>query len=303
MKFLKELKKNKQLYLLSIPGIICMIVFSYIPMSGHILAFKAYDLKKGFFGGEWVGLKNFEFFFGSNDWKVITFNTVFLNILFIVVTQVAAIVLAILINEVTSRFFKRFFQSVVFLPYFVSWLVVSLMLVALLNSSDGMLNSFLASMGKDKIGFYMNPDYWPTILTIAYVWKFAGYYSIIYLATIIGIPKDYFESASIDGASKLQQILKITLPLMVKTIIIMLLLSIGRIFYGDFGMIYGIIGENGILFPTTDVIDTYVYRALKTLGNFGMASAVGLYQSFMGLITICVFNAIVKKIDPDAQLF
>ena len=154
-----------------------------------------------------------------------------------------------------------------------------------------------------KIGFYMRPEFWPSILTISYVWKFAGYYSIIYLATIIGIPKDYYESAAIDGATKIQQIIRITLPLLSKTIIIMVLLSIGRIFYGDFGMIYGIIGENGILFPTTDVIDTYVYRALKTLGNFGMASAVGLYQSLMGLITICIFNGIVRKIDPEARLF
>lgn len=303
MKVLREISKNRQLYLLSLPGLLCIAIFSYVPISGHLLAFKEYNLQKGFFGGEWMGFQNFEFFFEGKDWITITVNTVYLNVLFIVATQISAILLAILIHEIKHVVFKRVSQSVVFLPYFVSWLVVSLMLVAFLNNSDGLFNGLLASLGLEKVGFYMRPEFWPTILTVSYVWKFAGYYSIIYLATIIGIPKDYYESASIDGASKLQQIIKITMPLMSKTIIIMVLLSIGRIFYGDFGMIYGIIGENGILFPTTDVIDTYVYRSLKTLGNFGMASAVGLYQSFMGLVTICIFNAIVKRIDPEAKLF
>lgn len=263
MKIVRELKKNRQLYLLALPGLLCIAIFSFIPISGHILAFKEYDLQKGFFGGDWVGFENFKFFFSGKDWLTITLNTLFLNFLFIVFTQLIAILLAILIYEIKNIIFKRVAQSLIFLPYFVSWLVVSLMLVAFLNNSDGLLNGILASMGFEKIGFYMRPEFWPSILTISYVWKFAGYYSIIYLATIIGIPKDYYESAAIDGATKIQQIIRITLPLLSKTIIIMVLLSIGRIFYGDFGMIYGIIGENGILFPTTDVIDTYVYPSFK----------------------------------------
>ena len=287
-----------------VPGLLCIIIFSYVPMSGHLLAFKNFTIDGGVFGSPWVGLKNFNFFFGSNEWKRIIGNTLYLNILFIVFTQFFAVLLAMMISEVRNVLYKRTVQSMVFLPYFVSWLVVSLMLQALLNSSDGLINqSILVPLGLKKVPFYMSPKMWPAILTIANVWKFTGYYSVIYIASIIGISPDYYDAARVDGASKWQEMLYITLPQIRPTILIMVLLAIGRIFYGDFGMIYGIIGDNGILFSTTDVIDTYTYRALRQLGNFGMSSAVSLVQSVLGLITILIFNKIARRIDPDASLF
>ena len=304
MRFVRELKKNYMLYLLLLPGLVCIIAFSYLPMSGHLLAFKKFTMDGGIFFSPWSGLSNFTFFFGSGEWKRIIGNTLYLNILFIAFTQFFAVFLAVMINEVRNTAIKRVSQSLVFLPYFVSWLVVSLMLQALLNGSDGMINqSILEPMGLKKYPFFMKPEIWPAILTIANVWKFAGYYSVIYIAAIIGVSPELYDAARVDGASKWQEMFYVTLPQIRPTILIMLLLAIGRIFYGDFGMIYGIIGDNGVLFPTTDVIDTYTYRALRQFGNFGQSSAVNLVQSALGLITILIFNKIVRRVDPDASLF
>lgn len=304
MKFLRELKKNYMLYLLLLPGLICIIVFSYIPMSGHLLAFKRFTIDGGIFHSPWNGLNNFKFFFSSGDWKRIIGNTIYLNVLFIIFTQFFAVLLALMLNEIRSDVFKRVSQSLVFLPYFVSWLVVSLMLRALLNTSDGLVNiSILEPLGIKKIPFFMKPEMWPAILTVSNVWKFTGYYSVIYIGAIIGVSPELFDAARVDGASKWQEVFYITLPQIRPTILIMVLLAIGRIFYGDFGMIYGIVGDNGVLFPTTDVIDTYTYRALRQMGNFGMSSAVNLVQSALGLVTILIFNKIVRRIDPDASLF
>lgn len=304
MSFFRELRKNRHLYAMLLPGLAIIILFSYVPMFGHLLAFKKYSFDKGIFLSPWNDFANFRFFFTSRDWTRITFNTISLNVLFIISTQTIAVILSLMICEINNKLVKRISQSIIFLPYFVSWLVVSLMLVALLNGTDGLINqSILQPLGHSVYPFYMKPKIWPIILTISYVWKFAGYYSVIYISSIISISPDYYDAAKIDGAKKIQQIWYITLPLIRKTIIIMLLLAIGRIFYGDFGMIYGIIGDNGILFPTTDVIDTYTYRALRQLGNFGMSSAVNLFQSVLGLITIVIFNMIVRKIEPEASLF
>lgn len=304
MKFLQEIRKHRLLYLMLLPGLIIIVVFSYLPMFGHLLAFKDYSFDKGIFFSPWNNFANFRFFFTSRDLGKITYNTIFLNVLFIFFTQLIAVLASILISEIKNKPFKRISQSLIFLPYFVSWLVVSLMLIALLNGTDGLINkSVLIPLGFKSYPFFMKPKIWPLVLTIAYVWKFAGYYSVIYIASITSISPEFYEAAHIDGASKFQQVRYITLPLIRPTIIIMLLLAIGRIFYGDFGMIYGIIGDNGILFPTTDVIDTYTYRALRQIGNFGMSSAVSLFQSVLGLITIVIFNTIVRKIDPDESLF
>jgi len=304
LSFLREIKKNYMLYLLLLPGLICIIVFSYIPMSGHLVAFKRFTVDGGVFHSPWNGLNNFKFFFSSGDWKRIIGNTIYLNILFIIFTQFFAVLLALMINEVRNDLFKRFSQSLVFLPYFVSWLVVSLMLRALLNTSDGLVNiSILQPLGVKKVPFFMKPEMWPAILTVCNVWRFTGYYSVIYIGAIIGVSPELFDAARVDGASKWQEVFYITLPQIRPTVLIMVLLAIGRIFYGDFGMIYGIVGDNGVLFPTTDVIDTYTYRALRQMGNFGMSSAVNLVQSALGLATILIFNKIVRRIDPDASLF
>lgn len=301
--FIYEIVKNRYLYLLALPGILFLLIFAYMPMLGHLLAFQNYRLSDGLFGSEWVGFKNFEFFFGSKDWLRVTWNTVFLNGLFLVFGLGTAVVLAVLLNEVTGKWFKKTAQSFVFLPYFISWLVVSMMVQTMFSSTEGMMNQALTALGSEGVDWYLTPSVWPYILTFVYVWKVAGYNSIIFLASITGISSEYYESAKMEGASRFQQIIYITLPLLRPIIIIMTLLGIGRIFYGDFGMIYAIIGDVGVLFPTTDVIDTYAYRALRQMGNFSMSSAIILYQSFMGLIAVIFFNRLARKLDPDSRLF
>ncbi|WP_079908722.1 sugar ABC transporter permease [Paenibacillus sp. 32352] len=300
--FIEEIVKKRQLYLLALPGIIFLAIFSYIPMFGHLIAFERFQPVKGIWGSPWVGLDNFKFFFGGSDWLRVTFNTVYLNLLFLLFGIGFAIVLAILINEIRSVIVKKLSQSLIFLPYFISWLVVSLMMLAFM-STDGILNNGLKQIGIGGINWYQNAKLWPFILTLVYVWKFAGYYSIIFLAAIVGISSEYYESARIDGATRFQQIVFITIPSIRSVIVVLLLLGVGRIFFGDFGMIYGIVGDNSILYPTTDVIDTYSFRALRQLGNFGMSSAVVLYQSVMGLAAILIFNKIAKKIDRESSLF
>lgn len=272
-------------------------------MLGHLLAFQRYRLADGLFGSEWIGFQNFEFFFQGNDWLRVTWNTVFLNGLFLVFGLGTAVVLAILLNEVTGKWFKKTAQSIVFLPYFISWLVVSMMVQTMFSSTEGMMNQALTALGFEGVDWYLSPGVWPYILTFVYVWKVAGYNSIIFLASITSISSEYYECAKMEGASRFQQIMYITLPLLRPIIIIMTLLGIGRIFYGDFGMIYAIIGDVGVLFPTTDVIDTYAYRALRQMGNFSMSSAIILYQSLMGLIAVVFFNWLTRKVDPDSRLF
>ncbi|SMF92042.1 putative aldouronate transport system permease protein [Paenibacillus uliginis N3/975] len=301
--FIHEVVKNRYLYLLALPGMLFLLIFAYTPMLGHLLAFQNYRLSDGLFGSEWVGFKNFEFFFMGKDWLRVTWNTVFLNGLFLVFGIGTAVVLAVLLNEVTNKWFKKTAQSFVFLPYFISWLVVSMMVQTMFSSSEGMLNQALVALGYEGVDWYLTPSVWPFILTFVYVWKIAGYNSIIFLASITSISSEYYECAKIEGASRLQQIIYITLPLLRPIIIVLTLLGIGRIFYGDFGMIYALIGDVGVLFPTTDVIDTYAYRALRQMGNFSMSSAIILYQSFMGLITVILFNWLARKVDSDSRLF
>jgi putative aldouronate transport system permease protein len=302
MKPLKRMWQNRYLYLLGLPSLLLLLVFGYVPLFGHLLAFEDYRLDKGIFGSDFVGLKNFEFFFMSGDWLKITFNTIFLNFLFLVFGLGSALAVALFLNEIASKWLKKLSQSLIFLPYFVSWLVVSMMALQTLKS-NGILNQLLGLCGAEPAMWYMKPDAWPAILTIIYVWKFAGYFSVIFLAAITGISPEFYESAQIDGASKVQQILRITLPLIRPVIIVLALMAMGRIFFGDFGMIYGIVGDQGMLFDTTDVIDTYTFRALRQLGNFSMSAAVVFYQSVLGVVTILASNAVVRKIDADSAMF
>ncbi|MEC0177935.1 ABC transporter permease subunit [Paenibacillus favisporus] len=303
MGFIREIVRNRYLYVLALPGLLFLIVFAYVPMAGHLIAFKQYRLADGIWGSKWIGFDNFKFFFMGSDWYKVTFNTVFLNGLFIVCGLGIALLLAIFLSEIQNALYKKIAQSLIFMPYFISWLVVSMMVFAFLNMTDGILNRTLAANGLDPKNWYLMPSIWPAVLTIVYVWKFAGYYSIIFLAAIAGISGEYYESARIDGATRFQQIIHITLPLIRNVVIVLALLGVGRIFYGDFGMIYGIVGDTAPLYPTTDVIDTYSYRALRQLGDFGKSSAVIMYQSVMGLVTIIIFNALAKRIDKDASLF
>lgn len=303
MGMIRELVRNKYLYLLALPGILFLLIFAYIPLFAHVIAFKRFQANLGIWRSPWIGFDNFKFFFQSDIWYKLTFNTVFLNTLFILFGFALALMIAVLLNEIRIALFKKLCQSLIFMPYFISWMVVSLMMFAMINTTDGLANRTLVEWGQAPYNFYNSPDMWPGILTMVYVWKFTGYKSVIFLAAITGISEDYYESARIDGATRFQQIRHITLPLIKPVAIVLLLLAIGRIFYGDFGMVYGIIGDNGVLYPTTDIIDTYSFRALRQLGNFGMSSAVVLYQSVLGLVTIVIFNWIVKRVEPDSRLF
>ena len=301
--FFKEIRSNKYLYILAIPGLAFLAIFAYIPFIGHALAFEDFKLSTGLFHSKFVGFDNFKFFFGGRDWITVTRNTLFLNALFLGIGLSFALLLAVFINEMRNMSVKKVSQSFIFLPFFISWQVIAIMIYALLNSSTGFVTQVLTAVGMKPINWYGRPELWPAILTSANIFKYAGYNSIIFLATIVGISEELYESARIDGASRFQQVMRITLPLLRPIFIIMLLMGIGRIFYGDFGMIYGIVADNGVLFPTTDVIDTYSYRTLRQVGNLSMSSAVVLYQSIMGLVTIVVFNWIVRKVEPDVRLF
>jgi putative aldouronate transport system permease protein len=301
--FIKEVKSNKYLYVLAVPGILFLIIFAYVPLVGHVLAFEDFKLSTGLFNSKFVGFDNFKFFFGGRDWLSVTKNTLVLNALFLGIGLSFSLLLAVFVNEMRNMTLKKLSQSFIFLPYFISWQVISIMIYALLNTSTGFISQVFHTLGLKPISWYSRPELWPAILTFANIFKYAGYNSIIFLATIVGISEELYESARIDGASRFQQVLLVTLPLLRPIFIIMLLMGIGRIFYGDFGMIYGIVADNGVLFPTTDVIDTYSYRTLRQVGNLSMSSAVVLYQSVMGLVTIVAFNWIVRRIEPDVRLF
>lgn len=299
----KEIVRNRYIYLLGLPGFLFLVVFSYVPMFGHLIAFEKFNYAGGIFRSEWVGFANFRFFFMGNDWIKVTFNTLFLNALFIGAGLIVSVTLAIFLNEIRLVAFKRVAQSLMFMPFFVSWIVVSMMVFALLNTTSGLINKELVKWGYEAVSWYSKPELWPLILVIISVWKTAGYSSVIYLAAIAGISQDYYESAEIDGATRWQKMRYITIPQLMPYMIVLTLLAVGKIFYGDFGMIYGIVGDNSVLFPTTDVIDTYTFRALRTLGNFSMSSTVALYQSALGFAAIVFTNWLVKRVDKEAGLF
>ncbi|GAA3407427.1 ABC transporter permease [Paenibacillus hodogayensis] len=301
--FIKELVRNKYLYLLALPAIVFFFVFSYLPMFGIVIAFQDYNPLKGIFGSEFVGLRNFDFFFTSNDWLMVTVNTLYLNALFIGFGLLAQVVFAVMLSEILWRPYKKVTQSIMLLPYFISWPIVAMFAVSLFSTDSGFINRVLVSTGLDAIPFYQNPDIWPGTLTLLKIWKGTGYGVIIYLATIASIDREIYEAAKMDGASRLQQIRYITLPMLANTTILLLLLAVGHIFYGDFGMIYAIIGDNSLLYPTTDVIDTFVFRALRKYSDMSMSSAIGLYQAVVGFVLVLATNAIVRKANKDAALF
>ena len=298
-----DLTHNPLLCLMCLPVIIWFIIFAYIPLVYLVVAFKKYSAVAGLWGSDWVGLKNFEAFFGSTNFINVTYNTVFLNALFIIATMLASILIAIAISEVNNRYYKKVVQSVVILPHFISWTVIALLCESLLKTSNGFVNNLIISMGGTKINFYQRPDIWPTVLTLLRVWQGAGYGSIVYLATITGIDQSIYEAARIDGASRGQCIWYITLPVLRTTAMLLMIMNVGKIFNGDFGMIYNLVGSNSLLYKTTDVIDTYVYRMLVESTNIGQSTAVSLWQSIMSLVIVLCTNALARKVEPDSALF
>ena len=305
----KEKKKNVlkeywPLYLMMLPALLYLLINNYIPMAGMVIAFKKLNFAKGIWASPWAGLKNFKFLFASKDAWIITRNTLLYNVAFILVNMVVGIAIAILITEVRNTKLKKVYQSAILLPFLMSMVILSYIVYALLSAENGLVNnSILPLFHIDPIQWYQKPKYWPAILIIANCWKGVGYGCLIYIASLIGIDPSFYEAARLDGASKWQEITKITLPSLVPTIITLLLLSIGRIFYSDFGLFYQVPMNSGVLFPTTNVIDTYVYRALIEQGNISMSSAAGVYQSLVGFCVVMLSNWIVRKVDKDQALF
>ena len=298
-----DLTHNRFLLLMLVPGILFFLVFSYLPMIGIVIAFQDFSAAKGILGSKFVGLENFRFFLGSPDSFRVTFNTLFLNTLFIFSSMICSVVIALMLSEVGNRFFKKGAQSVVILPHFISWAVVGLLAEALFASDTGFINHTLAGVGMKPILFYKDSSIWPGLLTFLNIWQGAGFGSIVYLAAITGIDQEIYEAARIDGATRLQSIRYITLPMLRSTAVLLLIMSVGKIFNGNFGMVYSLVGNNTLLYPTTDIIDTYVYRQLMELGDLGMSSAVGLYQSVLGFIMVNIANRITRKLSPESAIF
>lgn len=303
-------KKSLILCTMALPGVIWLILLRYLPMFGVVLAFKDYrifpknpTLINNILNSKWVGFDNFKFMFATTDSWVMIRNTIGYNSLFIVLTMVVSVTFAIMLNELTTKFVAKAYQTMMFFPYFLSWVVVSYFVLAFLNTERGLIVSMQQSMGQTPINWYNEAKYWPYVLTIANLWKNIGYSCILYLAAITGIDTTQYEAAHIDGANKWQQILYVTLPHLRAIIIILFIMNVGKIFNADFGLFYSVPMNSGPLFPTTQVIDTYVYRALISSADVGMSAAAGLFQNAVGFVLIMVTNTIVRKVDPDSSLF
>lgn len=292
-----------QMYSLWVIPLLLVFVFSYLPMAGIVIAFKDYKYNLGIFGSKWVGFDNFKFFFKSDVFARITYNTLSMNFMFIVIGTILAVFVAILLFELKSRAATKVFQTIMITPHFISWVIVAYMVFALLNTKYGIVNNIRATMGLEKIDWYGKADYWPGILIIANVWKNIGMNSVMYYAGLMGIDSALFEAAEVDGANKVKIILHIIIPMLVPLITVLTILNIGNIFRADFGLFYNVPRNIGMLYKKTDVIDTYIFRTMREVGDMGMSSAVGLLQSIVGMITVIVTNSITKKINPDNALF
>ena len=302
-RFAEEFKRNKALFAMIMPAFVLVLVMQYLPMSGMVLAFKAYRYDRGVFGSAWNGLENFQYLFASGTGWLITRNTVLYNLLNLVTSQLLAVIIAIFICEINKVAFKKVTQTVILLPYFISWVVVGVFVYSIFNYESGIINSVIKSTGGEPVNFYSWPGIWPVIICFFNAWKWTGYNSVIYIAAIMGIDDSINEAADIDGANIFQRIWYITVPSIRPTLITMILLQVGRILRGDFEMFYQIVGNNGQLFNATDVIDTYVFRSLITNPDIGVTAAATFYQSFLCFAIIMIVNAIVKHIDENYALF
>lgn len=302
--FRRKIKKYRALLLMMVPGLLYLILNNYIPMYGVILAFKELNYVDGIFGSPWAGLYNFKFLFNSPDAYLITRNTVLYNGAFIIVNTCLALLVALLVNEIKDKVVTRFYQSTFLLPHIISMVVVAYLVYSFLNAESGFVNRQLANwFGFDSISWYNEASYWPYVLVVVNAWKGVGYLAIIYFAAIIGIDKEYYEAATIDGASKWKQMTRITLPLIAPMIIVMTLLSISTIMRSDFGLFYQVPMNSGPLMPTTNTIDTFVYRAMIVRGDIGMSTAAGVYQSVVCFFLILGANFAVRRISKDNALF
>jgi len=295
---------NLALTLLALPGIVYLLINNYIPMFGIFLAFKNYNHVKGIFKSDWSGFENFKFLFRTKDAWIMTRNTILYNFAFIVIGTVLAITVAIMMCELGKRKRVKYYQALLLLPNLLSWVVIGFIVYAFLNADTGFVNNtILKVLGVNPVSWYSTPGPWPAIIILVYIWKNVGYQSIVFMASISGIDWTLYEAAAIDGASKMKQIFTVTLPMLKPTVVIIVLMSIGRIFYSDFGLFYQVPQNSGALFSVTQTIDTYVYRGLMQLNDVGMSAAAGLYQSVVGFILVMITNTVVRKIDSDNALF
>lgn len=300
----KRLRTYLPLYLMMLPGACYLIINNYVPMTGIVIAFEQFNYSKGMWGSPFVGLKNFEFLFKTKDAFIITRNTLLYNVVFILLGTALAITVAILLSEIRSTRAKKLYQTTILVPFLISIVVVSYLVYAFLSSDSGFINrSILPALGKEPISWYTSPQYWPFILILVNLWKGLGYNCIIYYATLVGIDREYYEAAVIDGANRWKQVLHITLPALKPTIITLTLMAVGKIFYSDFGLFYQVPMNSGPLLDVTNTIDTYVYRGLMSLNNISMASAAGVYQSLIGFLLVLTANTVVKKLSAENALF
>ena len=301
-KRLEKLRDNFELFILTLPAILSLLIFHYWPLAGNVMAFKDYKYAQGIFGSEWIGLKNFEYFFTSQDAMRVTRNTVLYNAAFIVVGILCAVIVALLLYQISSRGAIKAYQTIMILPRFLSWVIVSYIVYILLNPTSGIFNSILKMFGREGIQWYGTTKPWPFILVFTNLWKHIGLDTIIYYSALLGIDQEQFEAAEVDGASKFKQMTKIAIPSILPVIVIMFILNVGSIFGGDFGLFYQIPRNIGTLYPVTDVIPTYVFRGLQG-GDYAASTAVGLFQSAVGFVLVLVTNAIVRKIEPEKAMF
>ncbi|NLD48790.1 MAG: sugar ABC transporter permease [Clostridiaceae bacterium] len=298
----RGLSTNIELLLMLLLPAIFVFINNYLPMIGIVIAFKDYNYRDKLMS-PWCGLKNFEFLFKSRNAWIITRNTIAYNLLFILIGLIVAVTVAIILNELKNKHLAKLYQSIIFLPYFLSWVVVAYLVYSVL-SPNGFYNKTLVSLlDWAPIDWYTEPKYWPFIIPIVNTWKTIGYGIVIYLAGITGIDTEYYEAAVLDGANKFQQIWHITIPFLVPLMIITTIMAIGNIFRADFGLFYQVPMQQGLLKPTTDVLDTYIYNALLISGDLGMSSAAGVYQSVVGFVLVLIANWSIGKISSEHRVF
>ena len=301
--FLEKVVRNRVLLFMCLPAVIFFFMFNYMPLPGIYVAFVKYNYRDGIFGSKFIGLDNFKFLATSGQLWTLTKNTILYNLAFIILGNMLAVFVAILLNEMQSKWFKKVSQTILFLPYFISQVLVGLLVFNLLNYDTGFVNGILSSLGMERWQPYSDPNVWPVLMVVIYLWQQTGYNSVVYFASIMGIDGEMMEAAKVDGANGFQRIRYIILPSLKPTIVILLLFALGGIVKGNFGLFYTIVGSNPILYPTTDIIETFVYRSTVQSFNFSTASAVGFYQSVVGFVIVMTVNYIVKKIEPDYSLF
>lgn len=297
------LKDSKTLLLMCLPAVIFFVVFSYLPLPGIYIAFTNYNFRDGIFGSPFIGLKNFEFLIKSGKLWDLTKNTLFYNLAFIFIGNIFQITLAVMLNEIRNKWFKKVSQTIMFLPYFISVVLIGAIAFNILNYDTGALNTVIREAGGNPIKIYSNAGIWPFIIIFCQMWQSTGYGSVVYFASICGIDSSMVEAAEVDGANNWQRIRYIILPSLKPTFIILLLFALGGIMRGNFGLFWNLVGNNSQLFTTTDIIETSVYRMMMSQNNFSTSSAVGLYQSIFGFALVMLSNWLVKRIDPDYALF